>query len=93
MACTTFAYKLFRELKVSGMPVGMVLVHPKYPLRFFFCFFFFRCRVRVVFSCLQDAGLENMALEVGTLQGGQIAPLQGVNREPNLGKNRLQEGQ
>lgn len=38
------------------------------------------------FLCTQDAGLENMALEVGTLQGGQIAALQGGSKEVADGK-------
>lgn len=36
----------------------------------------------------QDAGLENMALEVGTVQGGQIAALQD-GKEGGLGKPLL----
>lgn len=39
-------------------------------------------------ALIKDAGLENMASEVGTLEGGQIAALQGCNRETNLGKSR-----
>lgn len=35
----------------------------------------------------QDAGLENMALEVGTVQGGQIAALQD-GKDGALGKPR-----
>lgn len=39
-------------------------------------------------SCpAQDAGLENMALEVGTVQGGQIAALQD-GKDGALGKPR-----
>lgn len=36
----------------------------------------------------QDAGLENMALEVGTVRGGQIAALQD-GKEGGLGKPLL----
>lgn len=36
----------------------------------------------------QDAGLENMALEVGTVQGGQIAALQD-GKDGALGKPLL----
>lgn len=44
-----------------------------------------RCPQHIGWHVLQDAGLENMALEVGTVQGGQIAALQD-GKDGALGK-------